>query len=237
LLGESYEPIGAKERFCALKLPLVRKLSRQPLGEARLVGSARHVWRRDESVDVLIWCWQHQPAAEKDKDLMRYLFEPGLLYLALTAGSQESGGRGQESGVGGQGVWLGERSFNIHVAHAGGIHSFEYPFGYIDRERARGYLSELITDFLDPACLDLLPLRKILERRELYRAIVQPAQQLGNLPAEFASILEECLAEDAESGAAWNRWSTPLVELVDAQVPADAFAKVQRRFWLFRFFE
>ena len=105
------------------------------------------------------------------------------------------------------------------------------------RSRARLYLSQLTTDFLDPQCLDLLPLHKILERKELYRAITQPADKLGSLPGDFATLLEEHLAEDAETGSPWNRWSTPLVELVNAQVPADAFAKVQRRFWLFRFFE
>jgi exonuclease V gamma subunit len=222
LLGESIEPIGARQRFPALTVPLIRGLPRQPQGEARLIGSILQAWRSDTSVDVLIWCLQNQAA---DKELMRYLFEPGLMYLALTAGRSHNDD------------WLGKREFVMHVAQANRVDRFSYPPGYVSPEEARHYLAELTTDYLDPKCLDLLPLSKIVGRQELYRAICQPDDQLGSLAEEFRTLLEEHLAEDAENGSIWNRWSTPLVELVGPRVPDDAFAKIRRRFWLFHFFD
>ena len=193
---------------------LTRQLPRQAHGEARVVGSVMHAWGSETKVDVLVWCLQNEPS---DNDLLRYLLEPGLFYLALTAGRVSN----QD--------WLGRRDFEMHVAHAHGVDHFGYPAGFVSPEQARNYLAQLATDFLDPQCLDLLPLRRILERKELCGAVRHADGQLGNLPAQFASLLEECLAADVEDGGNWNRWSTPLVELVNAQVPADAFDKIRRR--------
>ena len=207
-------------------------------GEARLVGSIMQAWRSDTDFDVLVWC-QQKIAADKDKDMLHYLIEPALFYLALVAGAAGPlpGSLGVQKNGESDKDWLGNRAYNIYVAHAHEIIRFGYAAGFRSPDHAREYLAELTTDFLDPGCLDLLPLTKIIERWDLFPAISRSDDKLGKLPGEFAALLEEHLAEDSDKDGRWNRWLTPMVELVNAKVPADAFAKIRRRFRMFPFFE
>ena len=77
LLGESIMPIGARERFPALTLPLTRKLPRQAQGEARLVGSVMQAWRGEAEVDVLVWCLANYRRGQGD-DALSFRTRPVL---------------------------------------------------------------------------------------------------------------------------------------------------------------
>jgi exodeoxyribonuclease V gamma subunit len=215
LLGESFTPIGAQQRFPALKVSLNRALPQLESAYARLVGAMPLAWRDEESFEILVWDFR-----KEHKEFLKHLLEPVLFYLALRAGTEGSLASR---------TWLGERIFRVHVAHGGGIASFTYLPQDISSEQAYAYLSELSTDFLDPACFDLLPLEKILDDKELQKAFTLSEEELGHLPEEYKQILEESLSEEESS---WSRWSSSLVDLVKAEVPADAFAKVRRRFRL-----
>ena len=122
--------------------------------------------RSDTDVDVLVWFLQNQAGGQRlYRELYRYVLEPLLFYLALKrARTHPPAAR----------AWLGERSFSIHVAHADGIAPVRYEPDHFREDRARYYLTELAADFLDPGCMDKLPLRKILERQDLRKAITAP---------------------------------------------------------------
>jgi len=255
LIGESIVPLGARQRFPALQISGESELridmqvpgasignSHVPL--ARLVGSTNLAWRSADHFEILTWCFQN---IDVERDLYRHFLEPILFFMALKAGgegelridSQAAGIsiRNPQSAVRNSRDWLGERTLVVHVAHAGRISQREYGPEDITSELARGYLAELTRDFLDPSCIDNLPLRKILKQFQLRKAISLPDAKLGTLPAEFQELFTELLDEESEEFGSFNREVAALVDLIGARVPADAFAKVRRRFRPFRCFD
>ena len=214
LLGESLTPLGAKLRFPALTIRLGEMLR-----EIRIVGFTPFAWDDANRFEVLVIT-----NFEKidGRELSQPLFEPTLLYLALLASAEPNA-----EGLAAQ-QWLAKREFVLHVSHRAGIQTWSYPAGTIQPEEALGYLAELTRDFLDPTQFDLLPFDILKRSKTLQLAFHEgAAPQMG--ADDFRQTLEEAIGDEQEN--AFSYFKLPLlVEMVHAQVPADALAKVRRRF-------
>jgi exodeoxyribonuclease V gamma subunit len=212
LIGESAIPIGARYRFPALVLPASRPL--------RIVGSTPFAWCGERRFELLVVT---SAKGQKPADLTAYLFEPVLLYLTLLA-NREPGPKGISPQS-----WIAPRDFQVHVAFREGIQTWHYPVGAIRPEEALEYLISLTRDLLDPNDFDLLPfdvLGKVIELRRAY------AEEGTALPAEqYRQLFEENVAEARDNPFRFNRIPL-LVDMIGARVPADALAKVRRRFRL-----
>jgi len=218
LLGESMTPIGAKLHFPALRF----RLGDEASPEVRIVGSTPFAWHAPDRVELLIL------TNSKDIDGRKIApasFDPMLFLLALHANAEPNAeGMSSQS-------WLARRICHIHVAHGKGIQTWVYPAGSITTTEALQYLVELTRDFLDPTQFDLLPFEMLQENLELARACDSIFN--GQIsPDDYRELFEEKLAE-ARENKKFSKVKIPLlVEMVNARVPQDALAKVQRRFRL-----
>lgn len=224
LIGESFAPINARERFPALRIPFSDGGATlfQP-AEARLVGTLPLAWRSDDALETLVVSGGGKEISPSE--LCRFMLEPWLFYVALRAGAEALPG-----GVSGR-DWLGNRRFLLHVAHTGGIATYTYTAGAISPTEAERYLRALAEDLLDRASFDLLPFELIVKDRELAKAFsVRDGEAAGSAEA-YAERLDELVAQDRDSEHP-AFWYSELLELADPRVPADALEKVQRRLTL-----
>ena len=215
LLGESFVPIGAKMRFPALQI-------RPADPEIRVVGATPFAWFSKDTFEVLVVTTSKRVDA---RELCTPMIEPLLFYLALLANPAPNAKAFASSD------WLSRRHFRLHVAHANGIQTWTYPIGLVSSEEARNYLVQLTQDFLDPAQLDLLPFELVTIVTDLRRAYDERSE--FRLSAEqYVELLREKLADERDNP--WNRaLEIPaVVGMAGADIPADALAKVQRRFRL-----
>jgi exodeoxyribonuclease V gamma subunit len=215
LVGESMTPIGARLRFPALRL------LREGLPDIRVIGSTPFAWQSPDRVELLVVTNYKTIDGRK---IAPALLDPLLLLLAMHANAEPN-----TDGIASQ-TWLAPRDWHIHVAHCGGIQTWIYPAGAITSEEARQYFVELTRDFLDPTQFDLLPFDLVQDNFELARACD------SNFSAQMSAdnyyrLLEEKVSEIRDNP--YSRVKIPqLVKMVQAQVPIDALAKIQRRFRL-----
>ena len=213
LIGESAVPIGARYRFPALCLP-----SAADGRQVRVVGSMSFAWCGERRFEVLLIT---NAKGMKPAELSAYLFEPVLLYLTLLA-NEAPGAKGVSPQA-----WLAPRDFHVHVAHREGIQTWSYPAGSIAPKEAHTYLVELTRDLLNAEAFDLLPFDVIVKTPELSKAY---AEEGTPLPAEqYRQLVEENVAEARENSFRFQPIPL-LVDMIRAQVPEDALAKVRRRF-------
>jgi hypothetical protein len=151
------------------------------------------------------------------------MFAPVLLYLAMLA-SSEPGPDGIIASS-----WLARREFVVHVAHRAGIESWTYPVGCVTPCEAIHYLVELTRDFLDGSQFDLLPF-EVLCKNQMLKAALEPA--MPKLAAEPYRVVFEDEVAEARENTFGGTMIPPLIDMIGAQVPADAAAKVSRRFQL-----
>src|SRR4029077_19626821 len=86
----------------------------------------------------------------------------------------------------------------------------------------------LTRDFLDPTQFDLLPFDALTRSRVLRLMLLE--ENAPQMAAEtFRSMLEDYLKDQRENPRSPVQIPT-LVDMVHARVPADALAKVRRRF-------
>jgi hypothetical protein len=214
LLGESSRPVGARILLPALQitLPLAATPGALP-AQARLVGSLSLVWRNQERLDALIITDSKDVV---ENSLNRQLLEPLLFFLALRAGSDST--------------WTHDLAFHIHIAHKGGIASFLYNPEDATPEEARAYLAELTAEFLDRGDFDLLPFDLVVADKDLQEAytLTDEAIALSGAREGYSTLLQEALEYDREGDRGVYR-SMKLMEIVNAEIPADAFDKIRRR--------
>jgi hypothetical protein len=216
LLGESPIPVGARTRFPALTLPLGDKA-------VRLVGALPLVWHGADAVDVLVLTNRKVPA----RQLSVPLLEPALFYLALRASNDESGTSKKELRPL---SWLGKRVFRVHIAHREGLIRFTYQPEDVSPPQARSYLTQLLNDFLDRSNFDLLPF-DIIAGDETLRQAYESDGDGPRARADYAAMLRESYEDDQDNDFPAYR-GMRLLDIVEAQVPEDAYAKVRRRFRL-----
>ncbi len=221
LIGESMTPLGARLRFPALRLRPGDEGNASAAGEIRIVGSMSQAWHTPERFEVLIVTNTKKIDA---REVSASLFEPMLFYLAMLAGTETN-----RDGIASQ-AWLMTRETVLHVAHQGGIARWTLPAGTISPVEALAYLVELTRDFLDPTQFDLLPFELLSVGPELKRAYDSTfTGQVG--PGAFRELLQDKIVEARESTFGRPK-IPPLVEMIQAKLPEDALAKVQRRFRL-----
>ncbi len=223
LLGESLLPVNARVHFPALTLPFTEEgPSLFPSGSARLTGAFPLAWRTDDQFELLVV----NPGRSQipTRDLSKPMLAPLLFFLALRAGTQ-AGPRGISSGD-----WLGDRTLRLHIAHAEGLASFTYRPGDLPVDKARKYLLDLTRDFLDTA-FDLLPFELVVKDKELKKAFTERKAKALQHVEGYAERLAEAVALDQESAYPKFRASA-LLDLIEARIPANAFAKLRRRFRL-----
>ncbi len=218
LLGASSTPIGARRRFPALTLPLPRSLPQGQVCQMRLSGSFPLVWAAEKSLDLLV---VNNKAKPKENVLQPSLFEPVLFYLALLANADSAPAECSSQ------AWLQGAECRVHIACSESLESHTYK---CTAEEARAYLTQLAADFLDPTSFDLLPFDVLAVDKEFWDSFALPEDELGALSANYCVRFEEKIAEAREGKAVY--WDTPLLNLANARVPADAFAKMRRRFEL-----
>jgi hypothetical protein len=221
LLGESLTPLGARQRFSALCLRPGRELPADAPREIRIVGSTTFAWQAPGRFEILVVT---NIKEVNGREISVSMIEPALLFLALLASADPN-----DDGMSAQ-KWLAQREFLLHVSHRSGIQTWSYPPGCITPAEALNYFAHLTRDFLDPEHFDLLPFDVVGKNKELSLAFHEDfATQIA--PENYRLALEHAIAEEREN--AYSVVKIPLlVEMVRAQVPGDALAKVQRRFRL-----
>ncbi|MSQ94087.1 MAG: hypothetical protein EXR98_05970 [Gemmataceae bacterium] len=218
LLGESLTPMGARLRFPVLTFRLSLAGTDRDI---RLVGWTNVAWQSPGRLEILI------VSAGKELDARQIhssMLEPALLHLALLANAEPNG-----DGMSSQ-RWLAQREVTLHVAHSGGIATWTHPAGSITPTEAMAYLMELTRDFLDPSQFDLLPLAILSGSKQLQLAFHSDADfQITS--EDYLDCLEDAVADARENTFGGSK-IPQLVEMTKARIPADALAKVQRRFRL-----
>jgi exodeoxyribonuclease V gamma subunit len=221
LLGESSVPLGARLRFPALLLRPGKELPADAPQEIRVVGSTNFAWHSDRVWQVLVVSQSRKIDAN---DLHASMLEPVLLFFAMLACDEIN-----LDGVSPR-KWLEKRDFVLSVAHREGIATWTYPAGSVTPKEAVDYFVALTADYLDPTRFDLLPLEilgKSLEMKKAYQADTDV--QLSEIA--YQQLIEDVLAEERDN--AFNGFKIPLlVDMVQAQVPADALQRVRRWFRL-----
>jgi hypothetical protein len=219
LIGESYTPVGAKTRFPALRFRPGAELPKNAGPEIRIVGSTPMAWLERDRFEILAIT----TADIKDSELSKYMLEPLLVYLTLLASPDPNA-----KGISGRKM-LSARHFELHIAHAGGIRTWQYPTGLISPDEAVSYLAQLARDLLDPGQLDFLPFWLVTGTIDLKR-IYDETLNSSLSPDGYVERLEDAQEFLVEKDYL-NQLEVPqVVEMSGARIPADALAKVRRRF-------
>lgn len=212
LLGSSMTPLGARLRFPALHLQLGADR------HVRIMGSTALSWHSPSSFEILILSNYNKIRGDKIELAM---LEPFLLYVSLLANDQPNA-----DGIASQN-WLAQRSFLLHVAHPGGMQTWSYPAGDVSRAEAAEYVNALVRDFLIPDQYDLLPIELLTGKLELCHAF-ENGSAVAISEDEYRVAICDALEDDREDFYPLVR--VPLVvDMIHAEVPLDALAKVQRR--------
>jgi hypothetical protein len=217
LLGESVIPVGARQRFPALKLVLPQ--------DVRIVGTFPLAWRSAAAFDILVL--SSFSSGVSGKEVCKPLLEPFLFYLALKAGTETVDGLSSAQ-------WLGNRKFSIHIAAKEGITTFVYTAEDISQEDARGYLTTLVGDFLNRTSFEMLPADLIVREKALKLAytVADGAPEMEELRAGYHEQFADVFEQDQEKVDYATHRAGELVRVMDLALPPDAFEKVRRRFRL-----
>ena len=221
LLGESLTPLGARLRFPALRLRPGHELPAETPQEIRLVGWTPFAWQSPNRFEILVVT----NSKEIDgREIAVAMIEPALFHLAMLANAEPNA-----DGVSAQ-QWLAEREVVLHAAHRSGIQTWSYPPASISPQEASRYFVELTRDFLDPTQFDLLPFDILCKNKELQLAFHEGIATQRS-PDVYRNLLEEVIADERENTFSFIEFPL-LVDMIRAKVPANALAKVQRRFQL-----
>ena len=190
---------------------------------AHLTGSHDLIWSTSSGIDEAVILHGKTRDNVPDKKLTQNLFEPVLFYLALLAGTAESA-NGESSCK-----WVKERPLRLTIALEDGMS--EYTYSEIAREEAQNYLAQLVTDYLTPDVIDVLPFKVISGIEAELRAPYESYSAKNPAPPDAISSYPQKL-QDAIDGAFDGNDAPRLepVDLLELQPPADAFDKVQRRY-------
>ena len=208
-------------RFPALRLRPGHELPADELHEIRILGWMPFAWHSPGLFEILVVTNAPKVVG---REIHLSLLEPALFHLALLASSEPNA-----DGMSAQ-RWLAQRECRLHVSYQAGIQTWTYPAGSITSAEALSYLVGLSCDLLDPTQLDLLPLSLLLKNKDLSTALHDDfTAQIT--PEEYVALFDEEVATARENS--YGPAQIPLlVNMIHAQIPADALAKVQRRFRL-----
>jgi exonuclease V gamma subunit len=223
LIGESLTPIGARLQFPALTLRPGHELPADVETETRIVGFTSFAWHAPGRLDILVV----SSFSDIDgREIHPTLVDPALFHLGLLANAQPNG-----DGIASD-RWLAQREVALHAAHRGGIQTWIHPPGSITAAEALAFFVHLARDFLDPAQFDLLPLDVLCKKENAELRNAMHDDGAANIaPDAYLELLHDAITEVRENPYGFIQ-IPPLVEMVNARIPDDALAKVQRRFRL-----
>ncbi|HYG73681.1 MAG TPA: exodeoxyribonuclease V subunit gamma [Planctomycetota bacterium] len=222
-IGHSHQPRGATLRFPALSLrnnALVPPADRDIL----VSGTCDLVWQSAEAIHIAL-ILHNKTTEDVGKDVLtHYLIEPVLFYLALLAGELDNPD-GHSSRT-----WIGSRPLHLTIALEDGFAKFTYS---VSPAEAREYLSYLTNEFLKFAQLQTLPYFTIAKNEQLRGAFeyADDDPRLPQLRDDYPQLLQDALYEDEESAIPGDT-RLRVTDLLSADIPADAFEIVRRRFRL-----
>ena len=119
---------------------------------------------------------------------------------------------------------IGSGPFTVHVSTKSGITSYPY---HLDGPSSRKYLQRLIDEFLDPESFDLLPLAIIGDKKLKAPSCMKDDPSEAE-KEEYRRLLISLIDDDAEKmNPAYRPMS--LLQLINPEVPDDAYSKVRSR--------
>jgi exodeoxyribonuclease V gamma subunit len=199
--------VNAKSDRCfqPLMCPVIQN------GQERTVelsGMLPFLWKNLNTGDceTLIITTSTKPSAS-------HVIQPFLFYMASASGLNNNLHQ-----------FIGTGTFTIHVSYKNGIAPYRYQVADIE---SRTFLSRLLADFLDETSFDMLPISIITNSR-----IAQPSD-MKELPDEtdkrlYRQALAQLIDDDADKLMPAYR-PMRILELMKANVPADAYEKARDR--------
>lgn len=148
----------------------------------------------------------------------RSIIEPFLFYITARSGLNTA--LYDMFGTGG---------CTIHVSHMGGIESFSYDPA---PDRARSYIENLVRDFLDQDSPDMLPVNIISDQKKMTSPAVMKPDAPVSEKADYRAELINRINHAIEDSFTYFSSSAVLADLIEPEVPVDAYDKVYRRFHL-----
>ena len=137
VIGSGRGPAGAK-RMDVLRLPLDANR------EVHLSGAAGPLFRTEDKIEALGLTTKKK--IEKE-EIVHHVLQPYLLLLALSAAEP---------------AWAGTRSLVVHLAHGGGLRTFEFPS--VPPTQAAAYLASLCTELVDRRSFENLPFDHVVKQ-------------------------------------------------------------------------
>ncbi len=174
-----------------------------------LSGSLPAIWKNPETGDS-----ETLVMTNSSKPSVLHLILPFIFYVAAASNYNADFGE-----------LIGSGSFTIHVSHQKGISS--YPFKLTESE-SRHYLHSLLKDFLNAENFDLLPIPILSDKRIIHIPTVHEDPDEEGI-AGYRQTLVDMIDDDAEKMYPLYR-PMALLDLVEPEVPADAYIKVRNRF-------
>lgn len=173
-----------------------------------LGGSIPFLWKDPDTgmCDSLI-------VTNSGKPSIVHILQPFLFYIAAVSGYNEK-----------LADLAGTAPYTIYVSHKSGITAYRY---HISKEDAVIYLHRLMDGFFSESSFDLLPLAIIADPRSGLPC------EMKNLPDEsemkhFRDLLIRLIDDQADKEMPVYR-PMKILQVIDAEVPADAYVKVRDR--------
>jgi len=171
--------------------------------DVELHGQLPWVWRDAESRwHALVLTGSRRNPKEPDKTA----FEPVIFYLLCLSGEDSC-------------RWIGTSGITLHVVYREKLVEWTYKF---DRETARMYLNDLVSDYLNQSLAAWLPF-EIISKLQV-RPHKGPDDAVDDLIREQFFI---------ELEGAYSEVDDYLIRIAKPAIPLDAFDRVRRRFKIF----
>lgn len=176
-----------------------------------LSGSLPLIWQNPETGE-----WDTMVITNRVKPSVNSVITPFLWYVAASSGLDED-----------LRELIGNAGFTIHVLHRGGFASYQYR---ITREDSEEYLRRLLTDFLDESGFDLLPIQIVSDKKLTQPHEMNPLADTAE-KQRYREELIRMITDDAEKDYPSYR-PMKICELINAEVPPDAYDIVRKRLGL-----
>ncbi len=195
---------GTLLQFEPLKIKMRQRINDLRVKQVEVHGSMPMLWQGEDGWNSLVLTTRTKSAGKKLPE--KYVLEPFLFYLALLTSPGHS-------------EIFHNSSFTIHILYKEERLSWRYN---VSKELAIDYIAELVSDYLDRFCFDVIP----------FETVFKVTHSMLNNKNEFDSIDKESFVENLHAEIEKGENISDLVKLSGAVVPEDVFDKVYHRFCL-----
>ena len=210
-IGEpAEEPISSnslpvRKRFDPLSLTVetLNRVSETVTRAVELHGQLPWVWQdADDTWHVLVLTGAAKNPREPDK----YVLGPVLFYLICLVGDESC-------------RWIEPSGLTLHIGYREIVKEWTYRF---DRETAKAYLVELVSNVLNQSMTAWLPFEIVTSRS--IRPHKMPEDEVNEgMRMQFAAEIKDAFTEEDDY----------LIRIAKPTIPADAFDRVRRRFKIY----